>query len=42
MADHCNDIPIRKLTVPDSVELRYLEDGPYAKAFIVKLNRQMC
>lgn len=40
IADHSMGITIGKLTSPDSVELRYLEDGPDAKAYIIRLNRQ--
>jgi hypothetical protein len=41
IADHNgNGITIGKLTGPDSVELRYLEDGADAKAYILLLNRQ--
>lgn len=40
IADHGNGITIGKLTGPDAVELRYIEDGPDAKAFIILLNRQ--
>ena len=40
IADHSNGITIGKLTGPDTVELRYIEDGPDAKAYIILLNRQ--
>lgn len=40
LADHGIGITLGKITGPDTMELRYIEDGTDAKAFIIQLSRQ--